>query len=396
VKVILLGNYLHDRQESMRRYADMLRELLRQADVTVELIRPEPRFGLIRPGGHGIGKWLGYIDKFILFPFALRSRLRREKSRMAKGGEPTLVHICDHSNAMYVKWLAPFPHVVTCHDLLAIQSARGLVPQNVTGWSGRLLQAWIASGLRRAGHVICVSDSTREDLLSLFPELRDRSRTVENALNHPYSRMEPDQADAILAALNLKCGRYLLHVGGNQWYKNRPGVIRILAELKRARPDFFTGATSLKLILAGQPPSLAMMQLMKDKELENDILFANDVSNDQLNALYSRAEALIFPSLREGFGWPLIEAQACGCPVVTGNRAPMNRVGGPAALFADPEKPADFVDPLTLLLDEKGEARSHHQHEALRHAANYAPGRFIGEMEAAYRSCLPRGPSRKA
>jgi hypothetical protein len=61
-----------------------------------------------------------------------------------------------------------------------------------------------------------------------------------------------------------------------------------------------------------------------------------DVAEEDLRALYSGAEALLFPSLEEGFGWPIAEAQACGCPVVTSNRAPMTEVGGDAAFYVDP------------------------------------------------------------
>jgi glycosyltransferase involved in cell wall biosynthesis len=70
------------------------------------------------------------------------------------------------------------------------------------------------------------------------------------------------------------------------------------------------------------------------------------VTQEQLCAIYSAAQALIFPSFYEGFGWPIIEAQACGCPVFTSNRAPMTEVGGTAAIYFDPldeEKAAECV-----------------------------------------------------
>ncbi len=72
MKILLVGNYLPDRQESMQRFANMLQIGLVELGHEVRLIRPEPFFGRLRPSGNGLGKWLGYVDKFLLFPRQLR------------------------------------------------------------------------------------------------------------------------------------------------------------------------------------------------------------------------------------------------------------------------------------------------------------------------------------
>ena len=109
--------------------------------------------------------------------------------------------------------------------------------------------------------------------------------------------------------------------------------------------------------MAGKPPTADMQRLVKEEGLAGRIIFLTRVSNEQLCALYSRAEALLFPSLRERFGWPIVEAQACGCPVVTSDRPPMNCLGGSATLLANPEDPADFAERLQRLLSEEPAAR---------------------------------------
>ena len=174
-------------------------------------------------------------------------------------------------------------------------------------------------------------------------------------------------------------------MGGNQWYKNREGVIRILARLLASRPDL-TGA--LKLVMAGKPPTEAMLHLVSKENLNGMVFFLGKVSNEQLCALYSSAEALVFPSLREGFGWPILEAQACGCPVVTSDRPPMNHLGGTAALLANPEDPDDFAGRLRELLAEDDGARLRRKNEALRHAARYDPQSFIEAVLRAYGTTL--------
>ena len=92
--VLLIGNYPPDRQESMHRFAMMMLDGLHAAGVQAELIQPEPLFGRFRFAGGFVAKWLAYLDKFVLFPLRLRSKLK---------AAPTFVHICDHSNAMYAK-----------------------------------------------------------------------------------------------------------------------------------------------------------------------------------------------------------------------------------------------------------------------------------------------------
>ena len=136
MKVLLVGNYAPDAQESMQRFCAMLEGELRALGHQVRVVRPRPRLNYRAAPAAGIAKWLGYADKFLLFPAMLRRAARRAD----------IVHICDHSNAPYAKHCGKTPHLVTCHDVLAIASALGLVPQNPTGATGKLLQRFILRG----------------------------------------------------------------------------------------------------------------------------------------------------------------------------------------------------------------------------------------------------------
>jgi len=128
--------------------------------------------------------------------------------------------------------------------------------------------------------------------------------------------------------------QYLFHVGGDHWYKNRAGVLRIfqaLSKLLRAE-----GAPVPRLVMAGNALSQEMRDFVAANGLAASVIEIADPSNEELRSLYTGATALLFPSLYEGFGWPLIEAQSCGCPVITSNRPPMTEVAGDAALYIDP------------------------------------------------------------
>ena len=272
-----------------------------------------------------MGKWLGYIDKFLLFPLQLRQAT----------AWADIVHICDHSNAFYTQYLQNVPHLVTCHDLLAIRSALGEIKENPTKWSGRQLQRMILAGLERSQHIACVSEQTKKDLLRLAKIDPDIASVIYMGLNYPYTPMDKAEADQRLSALGISSSSsFLLHIGGNQWYKNRLGVLAIFNYL-RQQPNL----SNLNLVMAGQPFTNQIRQFIQDNNLETQVRELVALENEDLRALYSTATALLFPSLQEGFGWPIIEAQACSCPVFTSNQAPMTEVGGDAAIYINPHYP---------------------------------------------------------
>jgi len=327
MRILLLANYLPDAQESMRRFAGMLETGLAKAGHEVRQLRPSIRAGNLARNESGV-KWFGYIDKLVLFPKVLREALEWAE----------IVHICDHSNSVYIKYLGERPHVVTCHDLLAIRSAQGEISLNETRWSGRRLQSMILDGLRRARQIACVSDATREDVVRMVncrgAEGKEVTR-IYNGLNYPYSPMDRNEAGPRLQGLGLAPDRpFLLHVGGNQWYKNRMGLLRIFAQLHACAV-----VDNLALVMVGKPWTEEMRRFIHSNALETAVVELRDVAEEDLRALYSSAELMLFPSLAEGFGWPIVEAQACGCPVVASNLAPLTEVGGDAAIYIDPSHP---------------------------------------------------------
>src|SRR5207249_6828831 len=95
--VLLIGNYPLDRQQSMHRFGTMMLHGLNNAGIAASLIAPQPFFGKFRGAGSFVAKWLGYIDKFVLFPRQLHAGLAKER--------PSIVHFCDHSDVMYYVWI---------------------------------------------------------------------------------------------------------------------------------------------------------------------------------------------------------------------------------------------------------------------------------------------------
>ncbi|MBN1548321.1 MAG: glycosyltransferase family 4 protein [Syntrophaceae bacterium] len=313
----------------MDRFAVMLCDGLKGCGHEVRLLKPVPFIGRFHPSSTGFGKWLGYPDRFIFFrPVLIKA------ARWAD-----IVHICDQANAMYIPWLKEKPHMVSCHDMLAIRSVLGEIPEHQTGLTGRIYQGWILSGLKRAMHVACVSGATRKDVLRITKLSPKNVSVVRNGLNYPYRPMSFDEAASHLEKMGLsECRPFFLHVGGDFWYKNRGGLLRIFAQMVRLKKE------NGNLVLAGAALPEILRKLAFENGISSLIKEIGSVSNEQLCALYSTAQGLIFPSLAEGFGWPIIEAQACGCPVFASNRKPMTEVGGQGAIYFDPEKVANAAE----------------------------------------------------
>lgn len=346
MKILLIGNYQPDAIKSMDIFAEMLENHLIQLGHKVCVIRPKIWLGKFPLFPNNFRKWLGYIDKLGFFPAQLRLIL----------SWADVVHVCDHGNAVYTKYLQNIPHVVTCHDLLPIRSGLGEFPEYRTGWTGKKLQQMIIKGLSRTQKVVCVSEQTKSDVLRLSSLSKSAVSVIYMGLNYPYTPMKTIESQQHLQALGIPQNRkFILHVGANHWYKNRLGVLAIFDQLtlQLKQPEFH-------LVMVGQPMTDEMRKFIENHNLTGKVIELVEIAPESLRALYSAATFLLFPSLYEGFGWPIIEAQACGCPVFTTNRPPMNDVGGEAAIYIEPDNPKDTAEkiiahlPILETLKSKG------------------------------------------
>jgi glycosyltransferase involved in cell wall biosynthesis len=307
--------------QSMPRFARMITDGMRARDHHVVEWTAKPLFYDL-PFPARFKKWLGYIDQFIVFPMQVRRRLRQL-------APDTLFVFSDQALGPWVPLVANRPHVIHVHDFMALRSSLGEFAQNPTGWLGRQYQAMIRRGFGHGQAFISVSEKTRADLHHFLPHKPRVSEVVYNGLNYPFRCMGRSEYLPALAAggLNVPESGFLLHVGGNQWYKNRVGVLEIYAAYVQQAQN------PLPLWMVGAPPTEAMRAIAQSVKGKGDVLFLSGLTDEQVCAAYSAARLMIFPSLAEGFGWPIAEAMACGCPVLTTGEAPMTEVGGNAAYY---------------------------------------------------------------
>jgi glycosyltransferase involved in cell wall biosynthesis len=275
---------------------------------------------------------LGYLDQFGCFPVDMRRRMRRTDPR-------TVFVVTDHALGPWVPLVSKRPHVIHCHDFIAQRSALGEIPGQSIRFSGRCYQTYIRRGFRHGRHFISISKATQADLHRFLDKEPESSVTIYNGLNGDFRPVPHGSALANLPEdwREPLAGGFVFHVGGEQWYKNRPGVVAgYVAYIRQGVAAAGSAFQAVPLVLVGADPSPALAQAIAAVPFPGRVFVGVDVSFERLRALYSLASLLFFPSLEEGFGWPIAEAMACGCPVLITNAAPMTEVAGDAAELCDP------------------------------------------------------------
>lgn len=240
---------------------------------------------------------------------------------LAKVSAP--IHFPSQHFARYGLFLRK-PFIITVHDL-----ARISFPFGRESMRDRVGLKLDALGLKRARHIIAVSACTQADLVRLLSIPDDRITVIYNGVDrNVFKPMAGRPFDF----------PYLLYVGTERPRKNLGVLLQAFAILK-GEGGALPGLKLVKVGVAGRADKFREVTVSEVRRLglENEVIFAGYVSNEELARYYSSALALIMPSLYEGFGLPLVEAMACGCPVIASNTSSLPEVAGDAGLFFAPQ-----------------------------------------------------------
>lgn len=272
---------------------------------------------------------------------------------------------------------APCPGVVTVHDLAFVRT-----PETMRPVKRLYLTALCRASVRRAAHVIAVSQQTATDLQHFFGTPPARITVVHNGV---AARFTPRRA-AEMAAFRQRRGlpaRYLLYLGTLEPRKNLEQLVRAFAQWRAAAED---AAHDVKLVLAGAKGwyYAEIFRAVEALGLAEQVVFPGFIPGDELPDWYAAATAFVYPSVFEGFGLPVLEAMACGTPVVCSQAPGVSEVAGDAALTFRPNDGAALVAALELMVNQPA-ARQELAGRGLAQAARFTWQRSAAATLAIYR-----------
>jgi glycosyltransferase involved in cell wall biosynthesis len=270
--------------------------------------------------------------------------------RAVKSLEGDIFHIIDHSNAHVAYWLKQkgCKIVVTCHDL--VQFVYPEILKDQARFPAFSMASWKYSvqGMKKANRVIAVSTNTAKDVTSMLSVGAEKVIVVPNGVEDKFYQLPADEVLKIKKSYESSPDTFcLLNVGTNHQRKNIDNILKSLVVLRdRGVP--------VKLWKVGSEFSPDQQKLIRSHNLEPMITFISTPDKSTLVRLYNAADALLAPSLYEGFGLTILEAMACGTPVISANVSSLPEVAGDAAILVDPLNIQAIADAVCALQsDEK-------------------------------------------
>jgi len=257
-----------------------------------------------------------------------------------------LFHVLDHGYAQVVLGLNRRKTVVTCHDLIPLVAGAGLIPLDIPPSVVKTVKFRL-SCMARAAYVIAISESTKRDIIKFTKIPPERIILVPYGVSAAFmQKEEPGSVRAIHHNFGIPAGtKVILQIGTSGRYKNTPALLKALHVLRTSVP------LKIKLLRIGAPFAAEEQNLINEFGLDDHIVHAGRVDGDErLAGFYRAADLLAFPSMWEGFGWPPLEAMACGTPVVASNAASLPEVIGDAGLLVEPQDSEGLARAMQRLL----------------------------------------------
>lgn len=299
-------------------------------------------------------------------------------ARLRRGGAALL-----HAPAYVAPFRTPCPYVVSVYDLHVFTH-----PCTCSLANRLHYRALLPTTLRRAAAILVPSQHVGHVVRARFPQAAPRLAVVPLGVDATFAPVTaPDRLDRLRARLGLP-PRYLLFVGNLAPRKNLPALLDLLAELSPTDPG-------LHLALAGAPaPATADLEARARRlGVLDRIHRLGFVADGDLPALYGAATALVHPAVDEGFGLTVLEALACGCPVIATDAA-AREVAGEAALLCEPAGIGQLAAAVRRLDAEPG-LRAHLVKAGPRRAAAFTWNHTAAILETVYRRILGESPLRK-
>ena len=314
--------------------------------------------------------------------FNLQMRTARYVSYplQARKHNSSINHIIDHGYAHLLHTLSPEKTVVTVHDLIPLLAWHGKIP-GLSYPHQPFLNRLSLQSLHRAACVISDSASTKSDLIEYVGLADENIKVVYLGLNKVFQPASSNRRKLLRRSFGLADNETnVILITGSQSYKNHKTCLLVVERLQTMCEK------PVQLVRLGDktPEWLAHLKL---SHLQRPVLELQDLSNDRLVELYNSVDCLLFPSWYEGFGWPPLEAMACGLPVVASNAGSLPEVVGDAALTANPDDVNALAFAVHAML-EKADMRNDYIQRGLRNVTRFTWQKCAQDVVKIYHQVL--------
>jgi len=321
------------------RYTVGLHQALQAAGLDVRLTFPTPA-PIPGPVQRGL-KRIGLDAEAFFGSYPLRAEL----------DNADVYHLTSQTLATLL-WFQGFPApvVVTVHDIIPYLVRRNPMLNTLRHVGDLLFYRLALIGLRRADALIAVSESTKRTLIKALGLPPERICVIYEAVDH--EKFQPMAVpDPFRAKYRLDKGwRYVLYVGSDDPRKNLRTLVQAFALVRQQVED-------AKLLKVGSTcfaqEQARLLSLVAKLGLQEYVLFFNHVPDEDLPLFYNVSDVFVMPSLYEGFGLPMLEAMACGRPVIASDRGSLPEVGGNAVLTVNPTDVEMLAAQITYLLEDR-------------------------------------------
>jgi glycosyltransferase involved in cell wall biosynthesis len=262
-----------------------------------------------------------FVSRFMLYPINIFFK------------KADIYHIIDHSYGYLAYALHKRPLVVTCHDLITLRTANESIPEfSIKSLSAKKFR-WAIRGMRLADIIIADSQSTKQDILEFLDIPEHKIRVIYPGVDSNFKKIhDKNKIVHFKHSIDIPLdAQVIIHVSNKDLYKNIRGVLRTLSVLVH---DL---GKKMHLLRVGSPLDKEHWELARFLEIDQYIQEVGYLTDTELVLAYNLAEVLLYPSWLEGFGFPPLEAMACGTPVVTSNRASLPEVVGEAGVLLPPD-----------------------------------------------------------
>jgi glycosyltransferase involved in cell wall biosynthesis len=267
--------------------------------------------------------------------------------------------------------------IVTIHDLSFVREPDSIMP----GMSDHL-NTWVPRSVAQADCVIAVSEATCRDLVELYQTPPEKIRILYHGVTANFKPVtDPARLQAIRQKYRLGQKPLVLSIGTIQPRKNYQRLIQAFAQVKREAALVIAGGAGWK--------NESIFAEVEKQQMADRVYFPGFVEDTDLPALYSTAAVFVYPSLYEGFGLPILEAMACGVPVIASNRSSLPEVTGDAGLLVDPHDVAAIATAMTRLLEDYP-LRQQLSAAGLKRAAQFTWSGMAAQLVDIYRQLLQK------